>query len=160
MKLLPSSSALLLLLLLLCTILLSTSACSGNKDLKSPSAMNSDMVQQSDNGKDSVKKLTPVGPPTYAPGMVGVQGSISSVKRSGGEVIFELKVQRILGSGAAAKKPAIGETMSLSYPEGPKTSASAKLIQNDAIIKLTLSSLPSITEGGEQWVCEKVHLEN
>lgn len=120
-----------------------------------------------DSGSASDKKTSgtfeiapPVGPPTYAPGMVGVQAKITSVEENGGEIYFDAEITAILGSGAAAKKPQLGQKMSLTYPNSEKTAKSASLIKDGSTLKMTLSNTPSITEGGEQWFCEKIHLEN
>jgi hypothetical protein len=142
-------------LVVFCLALISLTACSGKKELKTLTAVNADSLE---NNKSRFDGLPPVGPPTYATGMVGVQSKVSSVRRSGGEVFFDIEVLKILGSGAAAQKPSIGQKMSLSYPDGPKTMESAKKLQDGATIKMTLSFTPSITEGGGQWSCEKVHV--
>jgi hypothetical protein len=129
--------------------------CSTNK--KSQNAMGNDTQAEP---KKGFPTAPPVGPPAYGPGMVGVEALVVTKANNGDELLFEIQINKILGSGAASKKPTLGQKIELNYPISEKTQQAVELVNKGAIIRLTLSSTPSITEGTEQWFCEKIHLTN
>lgn len=91
---------------------------------------------------------------TFAPSTAGIIAEIVDVVKSGGEYRLEIKVSQLVGTGAGTPNPSTGKNLEVNYPFSSYDAEKYGELQKGRKIKMLLSYMPSITEGGEQWLCE------
>lgn len=94
----------------------------------------------------------PVGSPKFAPSTAGVMGEVIALQQSGGEYRFRLRIDKVVGTGSGTPRLSNNQELELTYP----IDMLEEQMQEKKIYRILLSYTPSITEGGEQWFCEKV----
>lgn len=138
----------------LLSVLLVLGSCGSNKNTTA------DKTADNSAPRDTVirEKLMapPVGTPKWAPNTALVLVEISSLKRSGGELIMEVLVKKVLGVGPATPILAQNEKLNLSYPENGEVEAVVNELLSGDKAEMLLSFTNSITEGKAIWFCDKI----
>jgi hypothetical protein len=135
-------------------LLILLSSCGSNQKTVTDNAKN--QPTQKDSVIRELLLAPPVGTPKWAPNTTSVLVEISSLKRSGGELIMEVLVKKVIGVGASTPMLALNEKINLTYPEnGPKQEVVESLMTGDKA-EMLLSFTNSITEGSEMWFCERI----
>jgi len=123
----------------------------------------SDMAKKDRSEPEMPKRITEeqFAPPpseqeTFAPSTAGIIAEIVEVVKSGGEYRLEIKVSQVIGTGAGAPSPSAGKNLLVNYPVSNYDQDKYGELEKGRKIRMLLSNMPSITEGGEQWFCESI----
>jgi len=113
--------------------------------------------------EDSVRKafgnntLGPnVGMSRFDRNTAGIDVKIVSLKRSGGELLFDIVIKKVAGVGASTPMPALNQKLSLTYSEQGSNQEVVKALKSGDKVYMIISHTTSITEPRGTWSCERI----
>lgn len=131
--------------------LLLISSCGSNKN-----AASKEQTAPKDTVVRELLMAPPVGTPKWAPNTAVVAVEISSLQRSGGELVMEVLVKKVIGVGAGTPMLASNQKLNLTYPENGEDKAVVDALMSGDKAEMLLSFSNSITEGNAIWFCDKI----
>lgn len=136
----------------------SLSSCTSKEKMVHTDTNTKEMTKQ-----DSIRKAfgsninaPAVGKSLFERNTAGVDVEITSLKRSGGELLMDVQIKRVAGVGASTPMPALNQQLSLSYPEEGADKNVVSSLKNGDSVYMIISYTTSITETKGMWSCEKI----